>query len=284
MLSQRSASPALLKTASTIHIYLLTLGKYDPSWSVRASTRMYTGLANIVKPPSASDREDEAQQLEQDAFASGEAISIAPPRPIDADSEESKHVTAVQAAILGADRPTASGMNEVKSAANLEELAGWQKLPDWLEKPPQHKLRDTEIEASASSAKAYRGFGNTPTSSNSSSRKAASQMQVSRGPLKRRSEKVVLVPTESYTPPATERPRATNLQAFLESSEEDAEEETDSDSDSQTDSDEAAATANVQLQQQEDEETDSQEESSSGLEDSEDEQDAGAPLVALDGR
>lgn len=245
---------------------------------------MYTGLANIVKPPSASDREDEAQQLEQDAFASGETISIAPPRPVDADLEESKLVPAVQAAILGEDRPTASATNEVKSAANLEQLAGWQKLPEWLERPPQHKLRDTEVEASTSSAKAYRGFGNIPTSSSSSSRKAAIHMQASRGSSKRRSEKVVLVPTESYTPPAPERPRATNLQAFLESSEEDAEDETETESESETDSDEAAATGDVQPQQQEDEETDSQEESSSGLEDSEDEQDAGAPLVALDGR
>lgn len=283
---QREGSPELLRIASTLHTYLLTLGRYDPSWTIRALTRMYAGLTNIIKGSAEYDELDENAQMEQDAFASGEAIAKVAPQ-IAKGQEEDTLTPAIQSAILG-EGAKPHRRTEEKNARQLESLAGWQKLPDWPEKAPQHNLRDSAVETISSSAKTYRGFGNSPSSSASTSRKTSHQhnAEQSNKQPRRRTEKVVLVPTESYTPPP-EKPRPAGLQAFLESSEEDeAETETETETESESDLDSATQAIHKQeMQRSHSVEADSEEEpSSSEEEESDDEQDARAPLVRLDDR
>lgn len=286
ILCQKASSPDLLKISSTLHTYLLTLGRYDPSWSIRASTRMYAGLTNIVKPPSPAEEEDEAAQQERDAFASGEAIAIAPIVKPAQDKEDDKFVPVVQSVILG-DSQKSTAVAEVSVVGKFEKLAGWQPLPDWPETAPQHKQRDTVVEAPVPANKAYTGFGSSSMASRSgSSSRSTGQHSLAQqaGPSKRRTEKVVLVPTDSYTPP--EKPRPSDLNAFLQSSdggEDDVdEEETESETESETDSTDAPVAAAHKTKTPE--MSESEEDTSSEDDEGDEAEGADAPLVGLDQR
>lgn len=238
---------------------------------------MYAGLTNIVKSPTGYNDNEVDDQLEQDAFASGRAIAAAVPK-VSNDHGENTLAPAVQAAIIGKGQQ-AQGSCEQKGIHQFERLAGWQAFPDWPGQAPQHNLRDSHIETTPYSAKAYRGFGNSPTSSTSASRKSSLHSSGQhRQPSKKRAEKVILVPTDAYTPPP-ERARPAGLQAFLESSEEG---ETETESDSETDSDDNADEVKANSQPQEDESDTDEEISTSEEDESEDEEDARAPLVRID--
>lgn len=285
VLCQRDPNPQLLKIVSTLHMYLLTLGRYDPSWTIRSLTRMYAGLGSVIKIPSPQDEVSEATQLEQDAFASGEAIAVSAPLIAEEDQESHKIASAIQTAILGSSSQSRQRHQHNKTV-QLERLAGWQTLPEWPEKAPQHNLRNSTVEAPAPSVKAYRGFGNSPSSSASTSR-STSQRDISRHKQtgKRKAENVILVPTESTSPPL-EKSRPVGLQAFLESSEEGEEmEETESESETETetDSDNDAVTAETQKVgpvPESDSDSDSGEEiSTSDEDDSGNEVDVRAPLA-----
>lgn len=240
---------------------------------------MYAGLTNIVKGPAASDDNDEMLQTEQDAFASGQAIAIAPVQASQTQEEENTLALAVERAILGEGKE-AQVPDERRDAGQLERLAGWQVLPDWPAEPPRHNFRDSASEATPTSAKAYRGFGNSSPTAIAGSRKGSnSSKSQHQTQSKRRSEKVVLVPTESHTPPV-EKARPVGLQAFLESSEED---ETESESETETESEDEEGTSGIADAQQEID-GESEEETSSEGEESDDEEDAAAPLVQIDQR
>lgn len=285
VLCQRTTTPQLMKIASTLHTYLLTLGRYDPSWTIRALTRMYAGLGGIIKVPSNEDPSTETAQLEQDAFANGEAIAIPVSPAATEDHDSQKLASEIRTVILG-NTSQYRAQQDGKSSTQLERLAGWQKLPDWPEQAPQHNLRNSTVEAAASSAKAYRGFGNSPSSSTPVSRSTSHQGISRQKQLgRRKAEKVVLVPTE-HNSSAPQKTRPVDLQAFLESleGEEDKEEtetETESETESETDSDDDAVVAEMkEVGPMPGVEDDSEASTSTSEdEDSSDEGDAQAPLV-----
>jgi hypothetical protein len=235
-------SRELLAFASSLHTHLLTMGRYDPSWSVRATTRLYSGLTSTIGLPTSD--ETAADNPDQDAFASGEALSSAAMQP--SPQDQPNFEVAIQAAILSTSPTVSTKQGHTAQVSYFETLAGWQQLPEWSSSPPQHTLRDSIIDtATASTAKAYRGFGNSPRSEFPRNTAARSHTKNTNKSSSRRqvTENVVLVPTESNNTSSRERPRTGGLQAFLESSDEaeDSEEETESDSETATEDDSSSS-------------------------------------------
>lgn len=233
-LSQASKDPQLLKIAVTLHTYLLTLGRYDASWSNRAGTRVSAGLTTLLGISISEDAGD--ADIEQEAFASGEALTTLPTAITPGREADTATRDAVRKALIDTAPTTMpKSVNAVKGATYYERLSGWHALPDWPTKAPQHGLRDSSVQAVAPENKAYRGFGNTTATSTRSSSASSSSKKLgttSNHSRKRApQEKVVLVPTETYATASVEKAKPSNLQAFLDSSEEEEEEEEEADGD-----------------------------------------------------